>query len=151
MEWVAIVGLCFTAISVLTAVKAWFSNNTISRDHAKLSERVVTLESTINQTTKSLAELNSQVHSLAASLGAASVLNQRHVDCVTERTRREGDYELRLRHLEGDDAIEKLQAQVIALAGQVDGLRAATLNDRANAERVAENVTYRILGTMKNQ
>ena len=150
MEWVAIVGLCFTAVSVVTAVKAWLNNNTISRDHAKLSERVVTLESTINQTTKSLSELNNQVHSLATSLGAVNSMSQRHIDCLTERNRREGDYELRLRHLEGDDAIEKLQAQVIALAGQLDVLRGATLNDRANAERVAENVVYRILDMRKN-
>ena len=150
MEWVAIVGLCFTAVSVITAVKAWLNNNTISRDHAKLSERVVTLESTIHQTTKSLSELNNQVHTLATSLGAVNSMSQRHIDCLTERNRREGDYELRLRHLEGDDAIEKLQAQVIALAGQLDVLRGATLNDRANAERVAENVVYRILDTRKN-
>ena len=150
MEWVAIVGLCFTAVSVVTAVKAWLNNNTISRDHAKLSERVVTLESTINQTTKSLSELNNQVHSLATSLGAVNSMSQRHIDCLTERNRREGDYELRLRHLEGNDAIEKLQAQVITLAGQLDTLRGATLNDRANAERVAENVVYRILDMRKN-
>lgn len=150
MEWVAIVGLCFTAVSVVTAVKAWLNNNTISRDHAKLSERVVTLESTINQTTKSLSELNNQVHNLATSLGAVNSMSQRHIDCSVERNRREGDYEQRLRHLEGDDAIEKLQAQVIALAGQLDVLRGATLNDRANAERVAENVVYRILDMRKN-
>lgn len=145
MEWLGIVGLLVTVVSVLTAIKSWLSNNTISRDHSKLSERVVTLEASISQTTKGLSELNAQVHQLALNVGVATNIGSRQTDCIAERCRIERDQEQRLRALEVDDGVDKLKVELSTLAGQIDAIRSAALHETANIERVAEIAVYRAL------
>lgn len=161
--WTAIpigIGILGAAISI----KAFLSNTTISRDQAKLNERLIAAETSLIRVTADItkaandvAMLHTQVTSAA---GTQSAVALRHADYAVERGRREVDFENRLRELEHDSTIDKLAQQVTELSGRletqvallngnIEAMRTVMLKDQAHIESVVENTVLKTLNAAR--